>query len=200
MQHRKPVLATGSDLERCQRKHKAQEAPMTQEVAQSPEQTGQHADPISDHPDTHETESRVAIWGHPLHAMTVAFPVALTFCVFGADVFYWWSGEERWAWAALWAAGTAFLFGLLAGATGTMELLLVPGIRIHPAAWTHFVIAVMLLAILGLNWGWRLTGYETAILPWGILISGLAVIVVAATGWHGGKLVFDYRLGTSKGN
>jgi uncharacterized membrane protein len=26
------------------------------------------------------------------------------------------------------------------------------------------------------------------------------VLVVIATGWHGGKLVFDYRLGTSKGN
>ena len=54
---------------------------------------------------------------------------------------------------------------------------------------------------LGFNFlGWRLHGYETAVLPWGILLSGFAVLVVAATGWHGGKLVFDYRLGTSKGN
>jgi uncharacterized membrane protein len=157
-------------------------------------------DPIASHPDFNQTESRMAIMGHPLHAMSVAFPVALTFCAFGADVFYWWSGEARWAWAALWACGTAFLFGLLAGLTGTLELLLVPGIRIRAAAWTHFVIAVMLLSLLGLNWGWRLQGYETAVLPWGILLSGFAVLVVSATGWHGGKLVFDYRLGTSKGN
>jgi uncharacterized membrane protein len=173
---------------------------VTQDFRQGPEDAEPFNDPIIDHPASGQTESRVAIWGHPLHAMSVAFPVALTFCTFGADVFYWWSGEERWSWAALWASGTAFLFGLAAGATGTLELLLVPGIRIHAAAWTHFVIAVMLLAILGLNWGWRLTGYQSAVLPWGILISGLAVIVVAATGWHGGKLVFDYRMGTSKGN
>lgn len=173
---------------------------MTQKMTQGPDEARPFVDPITDDPAFGNTESRVAIWGHPLHAMSVAFPVALTFRVFGADVFFWWSGEERWAWAALWASGTAFLFGLLAGATGTMELLLVPGIRIRAAAWTHFVIAVMLLAILGLNWGWRLTGYQSAILPWGILISGLAVGVVTATGWHGGKLVFDYRLGISKGN
>lgn len=172
---------------------------MAQEMTQSAEEPRPFTDPITDDPAFENTESRVAIWGHPLHAMSVAFPVALTFCVFGADAFYWWSGEERWAWAALWASGTAFLFGLLAGATGTMELLLVPGIRIRAAAWTHFVIAVMLLAILGLNWGWRLTGFEAAILPWGMLISSLAVVMVSATGWHGGKLVFDYRLGTSKG-
>jgi uncharacterized membrane protein len=58
---------------------------------------------------------------------------------------------------------------------------------------------MMLLSVLGLNWGWRLGGYEEAVLPWGILMSGFAVIVVGATGWHGGKLVFDYGLGTAKG-
>lgn len=158
------------------------------------------SDPVESHPAFDETESRVAILGHPLHAMSVAFPVALGFCTFGADLLYWWSGEERWAWAAFWAAGTAFLFGLAAGLTGTMELLLVPGIRIRVAAWTHFVIAVMLLSLLGLNWGWRIGGYEQAVLPWGLLISGFAVLMVGVTGWHGGKLVFDYRLGISKGN
>lgn len=154
---------------------------------------------ISSHPDFDRTESRMAIMGHPIHAMSVAFPVALTFCTFGADLIFWWSGETRWAWAAFWACGTAFLFGLLAAVTGTIELVLVPGIRIHAAAWTHFIIAVTLLSLLGLNWGWRLDGHETAVLPWGLLLSGFAVVVVIATGWHGGKLVFDYRMGTSKG-
>lgn len=164
------------------------------------QETDQFTDPIAQHPGYEETESKIAIWGHPLHAMSVAFPVALTFCAFGADALYWLSGEEFWAKAALWAAGTAFLFGLAAGATGTMELLMVPGIRIRAPAWTHFVIAVLLLSLLGANWGYRLTGYEAAVLPYGILLSGFNVIVVIATGWHGGKLVFDYRLGTSKGS
>ncbi len=173
---------------------------MPQKIPQSAGEETEFQDPIQNAPGFEQTETRMAIWGHPLHAMSVAFPVALTYCAFGADGLYWWSGEERWAWAGLWASGTAFLFGLLAGASGTAELLLVPGIRIRAAAWTHFVIAVMLLALLGLNWGWRMTGYQAAVLPWGILMSGFAVIVVTATGWHGGKLVFDYRLGISKGN
>jgi uncharacterized membrane protein len=200
MQHRKPCLATSCDLKHCHKCSTAKESLVTQKMKQVAEDIAPLEDPITSDPAFQQTESRVAIWGHPLHAMTVAFPVALTFCAFGADVLYWWSGQERWAWAALWATGTAFLFGLLAGASGTMELLMVPGIRIRAAAWTHFVIAVMLLSVLGLNWGWRLNGYESAILPWGILMSGFAVIVVAATGWHGGKLVFDYGLGVSKGN
>ena len=157
-------------------------------------------DPIEQHPGYEETESKIGIWGHPLHAMSVAFPVALTFCTFGADGLYWLSGEHFWAQAALWASGTAFLFGLAAAATGTAELLMVPGIRIRAPAWTHAVIAVLLLSLLGANWGQRLYGYESAILPYGILLSGFNVLVVMATGWHGGALVFDYRLGTSKGS
>lgn len=169
------------------------------------ERTGQDkaedlVDPISKTPNYSSTESKVGVWGHPFHAMSVAFPVALTFCTFGADGLYWLTGELFWAQAAVWASGTAFLLGLAAGATGTAELLLVPGIRIRAAAWTHFLIAVLLLSLLGANWGYRLTGFETAVLPYGILLSGFNVLVVMATGWHGGKLVFDYHLGTSNGS
>jgi uncharacterized membrane protein len=157
-------------------------------------------DPIARTEGYEETESRIAILGHPIHAMSVAFPVALTFCLFGADVFYWWTGDPFWARAGLWAAGTGFFFGMLAGLSGTAELLLVPGIRARAPAWTHFIIAVTLLSLLGANWGQRMQGYEEAVLPYGLLLSALSVVVVSGTGWHGGKLVFDYRLGTSKGS
>ncbi|MDP3376820.1 MAG: DUF2231 domain-containing protein [Brevundimonas sp.] len=154
-------------------------------------------DPIAAAPNFDNTESRIAVLGHPIHAMSVAFPIALTFCTFGADALYWWTGDVFWARAALWAAGTGFLFGMLAGFSGTAELLLVSGIRARAPAWTHFIIAVTLLALLGANWGYRLYGFEDAVLPYGILLSALSVGMVAITGWHGGKLVFDYQLGTS---
>lgn len=163
-------------------------------------ETEELIDPISEMPGFNETESRIAVLGHPIHAMSVAFPIALTFCVLGADLLYWWTGDVFWARAALWLSGTGFFLGMIAGFSGTAELLLVPGIRARAPAWTHFIIAVTLLALLGANWGYRLYGYEQAVLPYGVLLSGLCVIVVGFTGWHGGKLVFDYRLGTSKGS
>lgn len=160
----------------------------------------QLVDPVAARPSYTQTESRIAILGHPVHAMSVAFPVALSFCLLGADLIYWWSGDPFWARAALWASGTGFAFGILAAFSGTAELLIVRGIRARAAAWTHAVIAVSLLAILGANWGHRLYGYEEAVLPYGILLSALGAAMVSFTGWHGGKLVFDYRLGTSKGS
>lgn len=158
---------------------------------------GMFEDPISAHPHFHRTESKIAIAGHPIHAMLVAFPVALAMCTLGADAFYWWTGDAFWARAGLWAAGMAFLMGVLAGISGTVELLMVPGIRRRAASWTHFVIAMTLLSMLGANWGVRLTGFEAAVLPYGLLLSILSAGFTALTGWHGGKLVFDYQIGTS---
>lgn len=154
-------------------------------------------DPIADRPSYSLTESKIALAGHPIHAMLVAFPIALATCTVAADLLYWWTGDVFWARAALWTTGVGFLMGLLAGVSGTAELLLVPGIRARAASWTHFIFAMTLLSAFGLNWGIRMTGYQEAVLPYGLLLSLLVAALTALTGWHGGKLVFDYQIGTS---
>ena len=76
-------------------------------------------DPVEQRPSFDRTESKIAVAGHPIHAMLVAFPIALTTCTLGADLLYWWTGDIFWARAALWASGAGFLFGVLAGIAGT---------------------------------------------------------------------------------
>ncbi|MCC5970573.1 MAG: DUF2231 domain-containing protein [Pararhodobacter sp.] len=131
--------------------------------------------------------------------MLVAFPIALTFSVLGADLLFWWTGDTFWALAAGWASFGAFLMGVLAGVTGTMELLIVRGIRNRSASWTHFILAVMLLSLLGANWALRIGSPVEAVLPLGLMLSFVAAGMTAMTGWHGGKLVFDYQIGTTPG-
>lgn len=157
----------------------------------------QLVDPIADRPSYTITRSRIAVAGHPIHAMLVAFPIALAMCTLGADLLYWWTGDVFWARAALWATGVGFLMGVLAGISGTAELLWVPGIRARAPSWTHFIFAMTLLSAFGLNWGIRMTGFEEAVLPFGLLLSLLVAALTALTGWHGGKLVFDYQIGTA---
>ncbi|CAH1692152.1 Putative membrane protein [Hyphomicrobiales bacterium] len=139
-------------------------------------------------------ESAVAVAGHPLHAMSVHFPIAFVIATLGCDVIYWWSADPFWLRAGLWAAGFAFVSGVGAGLVGTAELLLVRGIRMRAASWTHAVAAMMLISIAGTNWGLRLTD-EAAVLPQGLMLSVLASIFTGLAGWHGGKLVFDHGIG-----
>ncbi len=152
-------------------------------------------DPLEERRALEDTETKIAIAGHPLHAMLVAFPIALAFCTLGADLLYAWTGNTFWSDAAGYAIFGAFALGVLAGMTGTAELLLVRGIRNRSASWTHFILAVMLLSILGTNWMIRIGDPQGAVLPVGLALSLVAAGMTALTGWHGGKLVFDYQIG-----
>jgi len=142
-----------------------------------------------------DISSVVAVAGHPIHAMSVSFPIALILSTLGCDVFYWWTADPFWARAALWSSGFGFFLGVVAGLAGTAELLLVAGIRKRAASWTHATAAIMLLSIAGGNWGLRLGDPIGAVLPTGLLLSVLASLFVGLAGWHGGKLVFDHGVG-----
>lgn len=143
----------------------------------------------------HDLDTRVAVAGHPVHAMLVAFPIAGVFATAFTDVAYWWTSDPFWIRAGLWASGGAFLMGCLASLSGLGEVLLVPGVRRRAAAWSHGVAAVILVAVLGASWGWRLQEGPAAILPWGLILSWTTLLLVAVTGWHGGKLVFEHQVG-----
>lgn len=157
-------------------------------------------DPILNHPRFNDTESKIAIANHPLHAMMVSFPICAAFGTLGADLAYWWTGDAFWARAALWAIGCGFVIGVAAAVAGTIELLSVAGIRIRASSWTHFVLAMTLLSVMAASWGFRLRDPVAAVLPYGLLLSLLGAAMTALTGWHGGKLVFDYQIGTARGD
>ncbi|MGF6639821.1 DUF2231 domain-containing protein [Paraburkholderia sp. MM6662-R1] len=138
--------------------------------------------------------SVVALVGHPIHVMMVHFPIAFVVATLGVDVIYWWTGDPFWIRAGLWAAGFAFWSGVAASGVGTAELLLVRGIRLKEASWSHAVAAMTLVALAGANWGVRLH-YPDEILPHGLVLSVLSSVMTGFAGWHGGKLVFDHGVG-----
>lgn len=138
--------------------------------------------------------SKVALVGHPIHVMMVHFPIAFVIATLGVDVFYWWSGDPFWRRVGIWSAGFTFWTGVAASVVGTAELLLVRGIRLLEASWSHAVAAMTLVAITGANWGLRLLDPDST-LPHGLGLSLLAAVMAGFAGWHGGKLVFDHGIG-----
>jgi uncharacterized membrane protein len=138
--------------------------------------------------------SAVALVGHPLHVMMVHFPIAFVIATLGVDVFYWWSGDPFWLRVGLWSAGFTFWSGVAASIVGTGELLLVRGIRMLEASWSHAIAAMTLLAVSGANWELRVVD-PASVLPHGLALSGLAAVIAGFAGWHGGKLVFDHGVG-----
>lgn len=149
-----------------------------------------YADPVP-----HGTTTRVHFFGHPAHAMLVPFPIAFLIAVCASDIAWWYWSDPFWVRMSLWLAGAGAVMGIVAGIAGTMELILVRNIRRRAAAWSHFVVAVMLLSVGVANWGMRLADAEALIVPYGMFLSGLGAVLVGAAGWLGGTLVFEHRVG-----
>jgi uncharacterized membrane protein len=56
-------------------------------------ETRDRGNPVIEEVIEEDIASTVAVAGHPIHAMSVHFPIALVFAVLGCDIFYWWSGD-----------------------------------------------------------------------------------------------------------
>jgi len=144
--------------------------------------------------------SKMSIRGHPLHPVLIHFPVAALVGLVATDLAFIFSGDEFWARASLWLAGVGALGGWISGLAGLVDLVTVPRIRRLIAAWSHAILAVMLLSMATLNWLLRVESsvvQESAvqILPWGLCLSLITALLIAITGILGGQLVYEYAVG-----
>src|SRR5690554_3617551 len=140
--------------------------------------------------------SRAAIAGHPLHPALIHFPVAALIGLMATDVAYLITADAFWARAGLWLVGVGTVGDAVSGCAGLVDLVAVRPIRRLVAAWSHGLLAVMLLSLAALNWLLRYqVGAETAIWPWGIYLSVLSGLLIAVTAFLGGRLVYEYAIG-----
>ncbi|MGE4241216.1 DUF2231 domain-containing protein [Ramlibacter sp.] len=137
-------------------------------------------------------QSNAAIGGHPLHPMLIHFPVAALVALPAADAAFLWNGDPFWARAGLWLAGVGALGGWVASLAGLVDLLTVQAIRRKVTAWTHALLAVMLLSLGTLNWLLRLRlGAADSVMPLGFGLSILNLVLIALAAYLGGKLVYE---------
>lgn len=144
------------------------------------------------------TRSFIAVAGHPLHPMLVAFPIAYVVGTFATDAAYWWTGDPFWARMSVWVIGVGFVMGSLAAIAGMLDFMIVKEIRRHVTSWSHFLAAIMLLALTAANWWLRVPDPELGVLPWGIFLSGVSMVSLTFAGWLGGRLVFEHNIGTGE--
>lgn len=140
----------------------------------------------------HPIQSKAAIAGHPLHPMLIHFPVAALVALPAADAAFLWSADPFWARAGLWLAGVGAGGGWIASMAGLVDLLGVQAIRRKVTAWSHAMLAVMLLSLATLNWLLRLRlGAAETVMPLGVGISMLNLLLIALAAYLGGKLVYE---------
>ncbi|WP_414541416.1 DUF2231 domain-containing protein [Nostoc sp. CCY0012] len=139
--------------------------------------------------------STVAIAGHPLHPLTVMFPIAFLAGALGSDVGYWLTNDFFWARASLWLIGLGLLGGVVAAITGMSDFLRIERVRKRTAGWTHMILNVAILLLTAFNFILRLGNADARILPWGLLISLVVGTLTSVSGWFGAELSYRHKIG-----
>ncbi|MDX2137540.1 MAG: DUF2231 domain-containing protein [Chloroflexota bacterium] len=139
--------------------------------------------------------SHTAIAGHPVHAILVNFPIAFLTGALISDVVYLISQDAFWAQAAYWLLIAGLVSGAVAAAVGSVDFWSNPHIRSLRAAWAHMIGNVIILVIVLINILARANNIEAAVVPQGILLSAITGALLFVTGWFGGALVYEHRVG-----
>jgi len=146
-------------------------------------------------------QSKAAIGRHPLHPALVALPIGCFFLSLAGDVAHLLTHDPFWYRFALVALCAGLVTALPAAAAGLIDYF---GVDMGPVAGTlaqrHLVLNVVALAADGasvaLRWNGGALGNGRFGLAMGLATAAFATL--GASGWIGGKLVFEHRVAVAE--
>lgn len=143
-------------------------------------------------------ESRVKLFGHPLHQMLIVFPLGLLGTSVVFDLMYLVGGYPSGSTIAYGLIAAGLVGGLLAAPWGLIDWLAIPsGTRAKTIGALHGAGNVVVLLLFAASW-WRRSDIGTAappVIAWVLSFCGAALALV--TGWLGGELVDRLGVGVS---
>lgn len=136
------------------------------------------------------------LFGHPVHPILVAFPIALLALTPLLDGLSWLGVMADAAGAAYLCEAAGLIGGGLAIVTGFADFVKIPQEEKAAArvAIIHASLALCMFSLFGVAFALR--GPRTAAAGPGVLALEVAgAVLIGVTGWFGGHLVFGHRVG-----
>ena len=131
---------------------------------------------------------------HPIHAMLIVFPVGLFIFSLICDLVSTRSADPAtWALVAFYTMVGGFIGALAAAVPGLIDLLSLADKAIKKTAITHMSINLVVVALYAVNIWMRTSSNTNTGMP--LLLSVVAVGLLAVSGWLGGKMVHEYGVG-----
>jgi uncharacterized membrane protein len=134
--------------------------------------------------------------GQPVLPMLVPFPIA---CFAGAlvtDLAYWRTSAVMWERFSIWLISAGLIIAGFAVIAGVIDLAV--GKRFRTLAWPHAVGYALAVLLSLVNAFVHSRDAYTAVVPTGLMLSGLVVIILLFTGWVGSALVCRHHTGVTK--
>src|SRR5262245_8756560 len=134
---------------------------------------------------------------HPIHPMLVVFPIAFWIGSLVCDIIYnVGSRNIFWKEVAFYSMAGGIIGALLAAVPGFIDYLSLTDARLKKIATTHLALNLVVVVLFIFNLGLRYNA-STGTEMFGVVLSIIAIAVLAASGWLGGSLVYENRVGVS---
>jgi uncharacterized membrane protein len=144
-------------------------------------------------------ESKVKVFGHPLHPILIVFPLGLLATSLIFDMAYLATGNARFSDVAYWMIAAGVLGGLVAAPFGVIDWLAIPaGTRAKSIGALHGAGNVVVVLVFAVSWYVR---RQAGVTPHTsvYLFSFFGVGLALWTGWLGGELVDRLGIGVDPG-
>ena len=134
---------------------------------------------------------------HPIHPMLIVFPIALWIFSLVCDVIYH-AGPHNLFWKsmAFYTMAGGIIGALLAAVPGFIDYLSLTDPRLKRVATTHMVLNLVVVAMFLFNLGVRYDATPNSDV-FGVVLSVVGIALLAASGWLGGRLVFEHGVGVN---
>ena len=141
--------------------------------------------------------SIASIAGHPIHPMLVPFPIAFFFGAFVTDLAYWRAPDAMWESFSVWLITAGLVMSGFAALAGVIDFAGSRRIRKLKPAWPHVLGNVVVIALSLVNAFVHSRDGYTAVVPEGLILSGVVVLILLFTGWMGWEMVYRHRVGVA---
>jgi len=139
--------------------------------------------------------SIASVAGHPLHAMFVPFPIVCFTGAFATDIAYWQTTNIIWETFSVWLLAAGLVMAGFAVLAGLIDFLGSRQIRALKSSWPHVLGNTIALILSLVNVFIHSRDGYTAVVPAGLVLSGIVVIILFFTGWTGRDMVYRHRIG-----
>ena len=144
-------------------------------------------------------ESRVKLFGHPIHPMLIVFPLGLLGMAVIFDIVNLVTGNGYWSEISDWMMAAGVVTGLVAAPFGLVDWLAIPsGTRAKRIGAIHGVGNVVVVLLFALSWYTRMADPRTPSMV-AFLLSFVGLGLALVTGWLGGELVDRLAIGVDEG-
>ena len=145
-------------------------------------------------------ESRVKLFGHPVHPMLIVFPVGLFATAVIFDIVYLATGNPVFPAVSFYVIAAGVVGGLLAAIFGLIDWLALPNnSRAKGIGGWHGIGNVVIVVLFAASW--LLRGNNPNFVPdtFALALSFAGVALALITAWIGGELVYRLGVGVDPG-